>query len=466
MMIELKHKLTISTQLLCIAVLITLAVDSLAQTDVYRQSTQYEWPSDPLVVNKLHHWQNQKFGVLIHWGLYAVPGIVESWSICDEQWITRDTTMTYQQYKDWYWGLAEQFNPIDFNPEQWASVMHDAGMRYVVFTTKHHDGFCMYDSKQTDFTITRHAFAGNPHCNVLKYVLDAFRSKGFMAGTYFSKPDWHSQYYWWDVYATKGRNVNYPISKFPWRWQQFKDFTFCQIEEIMSQYGKVDILWLDGGWVCKENQQDIDMDRIASMARGHQPGLIVVDRTINGPYENYLTPERTIPDTQLNYPWESCIPLSDDWGYVGSPRWKTSEQVINTLIEIVAKGGNLVLGIGPTPEGIIQPEAVMRLKEIGQWMRDNGNAIYNTVTTPHYNDGNVWFTASKDGKKKYAIYMHKDGQDFPSQISWKGNVPRNKNAVRLVQNGHRLKCQVKDGGVTVFLPPNMPHKSMALEITC
>ena len=166
-----------------------------AQGDVYERSKTYVWPTDELVLKKLDKWQDQKFGVLMHWGIYSVPGIVESWSICNEDWITKDTTRTFNQYKDWYWGLADQFNPTKFDPQQWANAMEDAGMKYMIFTTKHHDGFCMFDSKETDFTIAHHAFRDNPKRDVLKYVLEAFREKGFMIGTYFSKPDWHSQYY-------------------------------------------------------------------------------------------------------------------------------------------------------------------------------------------------------------------------------------------------------------------------------
>ena len=124
---------------------------------VHEQSDEsgYVWPTDSLVLKKLDVWKDQKFGVLFHWGLYSVPGIVESWSICSEDvdWIPRDTTWAYEDYKKWYWGLKDSFNPVDFNPDQWADVMEDAGMRYVVFTTKHHDGFCMYDTKETDFSI-------------------------------------------------------------------------------------------------------------------------------------------------------------------------------------------------------------------------------------------------------------------------------------------------------------------------
>ena len=433
------------------------------ENSIHQRSTSYEWPKDQLVVQNLKKWQDLKFGVLLHWGIYAVPGIVESWSICDEDWIKRDTTRTYQEYMDWYFGLADEFCPTKFDPKQWADVCRDAGMKYVIFTTKHHDGFCMFDSKETDFTIAKHAFKDNPKCDVLKYVLDAFREQQFVAGTYFSKPDWHSQYYWWDVFGKKGRNVNYPVDQFPQRWEKFKQYTHRQINEITSRYGKVDILWLDGGWVYKEKLgQDIDMPKLASIARQNQPGMIIVDRTIHGPYENYQTPEQSIPETQLSYPWESCITLTNDWGWVPNPTFKSPEKVIGTLIEIVAKGGNLVLGVGPTPEGLIEPESVSRLKAIGQWLKANGKAIYETVPTPHYHEGNVWFTQSKDGSKSYAIYRLEDGQSLPATVSWSGNLP--KKSIRLLSTGKRLKYQVKENQVTVTLPNNLPHQSFGMEI--
>lgn len=446
-----------------VAALSVLPMGMSAQGNIHERSTEYEWPADKQVVENLKQWQDLKFGVLLHWGLYAVPGIVESWSICDEDWITRDSTCTYQQYMDWYFGLANEFRPTKFDAAQWASVCADAGMRYMIFTTKHHDGFCMWDTQETDFSIARHAFKDDPRRDVLRHVLDAFREKNFTVGTYFSKPDWHSQLYWWDTYGKKGRNVNYPIKQHPQRWQQFVKYTHRQIEELMSNYGKVDILWLDGGWVTKENRgQDIDMPGMAAMARSHQPGLIIVDRTIHGPYENYQTPERTVPEEQLAFPWESCIPLSDDWGFVNHPRWKSPQRVINTLVEIVAKGGNMVLGVGPTPEGLIQPEAVSRLKDIGQWLKKYGRAIYGTTITPRYHDGNVWFTAAKDGSSLYAIYQLNEGEAVPAQLTWTGNLPTK--GVRLLSTGKKLKTKVTGDRVTVTLPKQMPRESFALEL--
>ena len=449
--------------IMAIAAMMAMPVAVSAQGNIHERSTEYEWPADKQVVENLKQWQDLKFGVLLHWGLYAVPGIVESWSICDEDWITRDSTCTYQQYMDWYFGLANEFRPTKFDAAQWASACADAGMRYMIFTTKHHDGFCMWDTQETDFSIARHAFRDDPRRDVLRHVLDAFRTKNFTVGTYFSKPDWHSQLYWWDTYGKKGRNVNYPIKQHPQRWQQFVKYTHRQIEELMSNYGKVDILWLDGGWVTKENRgQDIDMPGMAAMARSHQPGLIIVDRTIHGPYENYQTPERTVPEQQLAFPWESCIPLSDDWGFVNRPRWKSPQRVINTLVEIVAKGGNMVLGVGPTPEGLIQPEAVSRLKDIGQWLKKYGRAIYGTTITPRYHDGNVWFTAAKDGKSLFAIYQLNEDEAVPAQLTWTGNLPAK--GVRLLSTGKKLKTKVTGDRVTVTLPKQMPRESFALEL--
>lgn len=445
---------------LCVITLIAMAQNN----NVHQQTAAdlYQWPTEPQVLDKLHHWQDLKFGILLHWGIYSVPGIVESWSICDEDWITRDTTRTYQQYLDWYFGLADEFRPTRFDPAQWATVARQAGMKYMIFTTKHHDGFCMYDSHETDYTITRHAFKDDPRCDVLRHVLDAFRQQDFMIGTYFSKADWHSQDYWWDTYSGHRRGVNYNIQKFPWRWERFCRFTYRQIEEIMSGYGPVDILWLDAGWVCKENNQDIHMQQIAQMARRHQPGLIIVDRTIRGPYENYQTPEQAIPERQLSVPWESCITLTNDWGWVPRPQWKSPARIINTLAEIVAKGGNLVLGVGPTPQGLIQPEAVERLQAIGKWLDRNGRAIYGTVNTPHYHEGNLWFTAARDGSRRYAILALPDGEQLPATLSWSVNLPAKR--VRLLSTGKTLKHTIADGRVTVRLPQGLPAAPLALEI--
>lgn len=466
--------------LFCMAVLLLLLTGQRlqAQQGVHPQSATYEWPADPRVQQKLEHWQDQKFGLILHWGLYAVPGIIESWALCSEDWIERDSTRSYDNFKKWYWGLQQAFNPVNFNPDGWAKAAKEAGMRYLVFTTKHHDGFCLFDTKQTTFSIAQGPFKNNPKADVAKYVFDAFRRENFMIGAYFSKPDWHSEYYWWPKYATPNRNNNYDIRKYPWRWNQYKQFTYNQIGELVHNYGALDILWLDGGWVrpretvnaevlswgapIPEWSQDIDMPAIAAMARKTQPGLLIVDRTVHGPYENYQTPEQSIPPTQLDHPWESCMTLANNWGYVPGDKYKSAASVIHSLIQIVAKGGSLLLGIGPRPDGTLSEEALQRMKEIGRWMAKNGEAIYNTRTVSHYRDSTVYFTQNKKLGLLYALVCLPENGPVPAMVTWRGNPPKTGTAMKLLSNGKTVKWTQKGDITTVFLPASPIDKNESL----
>ena len=387
-------------------------------------SLKYTLPADKLVQAKLSQWGKIKFGLLMHWGTYSQWGVVESWSLCpeDEGWTVRKGPYAkdWFSYKQAYENLQTTFNPIKFNPEKWALAAKNAGMKYVVFTTKHHDGFNMFDTKQSDYKITgtNSPFANNPKANVAKEIFNAFRDQGFMTGAYFSKPDWNTPDYWWKYFPPKDRNVSYDPKKYPEKWESFKKFTYNQIEELMSDYGKIDILWLDGGWVRPfssvdtsvewqrtiKHNQDIDMGNIARMARTHQPGLLVVDRTVHGEYENYVTPEQQVPATYLPYPWESCMTLGNSWSYVPNDEYKTSRKVIHLLTEIVSKNGNLLLNIGPAPDGEWDPNAYARLEDIGKWIQVNGEAIYDAEADASLPGQGKWvFTKKQDCI--YAIYQ-------------------------------------------------------------
>ena len=280
-----------------------------------------------------------------------------------------------------------------------------------------------------------------------------------MIGAYFSKPDWHCEYYWDPALSTPTRNPNYNIKKNPDTWAKFQQYTANQIDELMTDYGRIDILWLDGGWVKKANKQDIKLDEIVDNARKKQPGLIAVDRTVPGRNENYQTPELRIPKTQLNHPWESNITLTNTWGWNPRPKYKSVNWVINTLAEITAKGGCFALNVGPSGEGVIEKEVLVRLKKVGEWLKKNGTAIYATRITPNYNYGNVWFTANKDGQTLYAIYALPEGEKLPEYIEWEGNEPSGK--MTLLQNGKRVKYTCKDGKVKIMLPQGLKNEALA-----
>lgn len=435
-------------------------------------SQTYKAPADEKVAAKLSQWGDKKFGLFMHWGIYSIPGIVESWSINSEDasWIPRDSTKNYEEYKKWYFDLNKQFNPVKFDPTIWASYAKKAGMQYVVFTTKHHDGFAMFDTKQSDYKITGSdvPFALNPKANITKEVFSAFRKEGFMIGAYFSKPDWHNENYWWPRYATPDRNNNYDIRLHPQRWDNFKKFTYNQIEELMSDYGSIDILWLDGGWVRPKAtvneevlswgapipawDQDINMPNIAKMARTKQPGLIMVDRTVHGEYENYQTPEQKIPEKPLNYPWETCMTMGDAWGYVPNDNYKSTNTLIHLLVDVVAKGGNFLLDVGPKPDGTFPEPVLQRLTEIGNWMDINKESIYFTQPVLPYKTENVCFTKSKTGSI-YALYLV-DKSVVPSKITIK-SPPKMPKKLTLLGVKSILKWKQVGNDLEIVLPVSL-----------
>ena len=452
--------------LLCLSLLLPARGLSLQAQESYvhpyTAENGYIIPEDEAVLRKLDSWQDQKFGVLFCLGLYSVPGIVESWTLCSEEetWeysYRIKKGLPYDEYKKWYFGLADEFNPIRFDPGKWADILQDAGVKYMIFNTKHHDGYCLYDSKYTDFKVTNGPFGGNSRSDISKEVFNAFRAKDFMVGIYFSKPDWHCPWFWNPLFATPDRNPNYDIEKHADWWQKYVEFTQNQLTELTTDYGPIDILWLDGGWV---NGYQIGLEDVLKGARQRNPGLISVDRACRNKFENYQTPENTIPAEQRNVPWETCMPL-DGWGWYYNHHYKSAAKVIAMLEEVVAKGGNFLLGLGPSPEGEIDEDAQAILAEVGQWLRKYGTAIYGTRNAAHYNDGKVWFNASKDGSTLYAVYAYdeNDGQ-LPSTIEWTENIPKGR--IRLVSTGKPVKYAVDGNKVTVTLPKGLPSESFAL----
>ena len=447
---------------------------------VKSQQKQYFPDPNPLIQNRLEEWKDLKFGLLMHWGPYSQWGIVESWSICPEDlsWATggrkKDAPFAYNDYVKAYEQLKTSFNPVKFNPEKWAIAAKEAGMKYMVFTTKHHDGFCMFDSKYTDYKITDTAcpFSTNPRSNISKEIFSAFRKENFWIGAYFSKPDWHSDDYWWNKFPPADRNPNYSIVKYPEKWNKFKEFTHNQLDELLSDYGRVDILWLDGGWVRKKTEdeitsqlleqsegsrwarnpqsQDIDMEDLVKKAREKLPQLIVVDRAVPGEHQNYLTPEQHIPEEGLPYPWETCMTMASSWSHVPNDVYKPANELIENLVDIVSKGGNYLLNIGPAPDGTLDSAAYHRLKEMGAWMKVNGEAIYGTRMFSVFGEGkNIRYTQSKDQRTRYIFIF-----DYPQKelVLTKMNLSKT-SSLQLLGSKEKIKWKKTAEGVELSLPP-------------
>jgi len=412
---------------------------------------QYVYPNEPAVRNNLEEWQDLKFGLFMHWGTYSQWGVTESWTLepNDKGWAERPKGTTYEQYVKDYEALQTTFNPVKFDPQQWVEDAVEAGMKYVVFTTKHHDGFNMFDTKQTDYKITsaKCPFHTNPNADVTKAIFNTFRERGFKIGAYYSVQDWNNDDFWWRYFPPKDPTMNYDVNKYPERFERFEKFTSAQLKELAGNYGRVDLFWFDGGGVPlnkKERTADI---------RALQPHCMVVFRGSGDEYENYTTPEAKVPEKAIDHPWETCMPMGG-WSYRPNPSLRTSREYVQMLLNIVSRGGNLLLNVGPSPEGEWHPEIKKRLKDIGAWMKVNSEAIYGTRKIAPYEETKKVFT-QKDGYV-YAAYMADEDETAPpAEIFIESLYPQPGSKVYLLGYNYPLTWSRNGKGFKAVIPASV-----------
>ncbi|MCA8960011.1 MAG: alpha-L-fucosidase [Planctomycetes bacterium] len=346
-------------------------------------------PTDPALTSpsasedhsdRIAWWREARFGLFIHWGLYSVlAGEVEGEPVGGVgEWIQHIGRIPKREYSK----LLDRFDPVAFDADEWARIAKDAGMRYLVITTKHHDGFALFDSAVSDFDVMATPF----HRDIMAELAAACRRHGLRIGWYHSILDWHHPDHLpredWHEMSTEG--ASYP---------RYVAFLKSQVTELLTHYGPIDILWFDGEW--QPTWTNAYAAELESLVRSLQPGILINNRigkarypevTPTGPPVpgDFGTPEQHIPATGTpGVDWETCMTMNDTWGYkAADDHWKSTETLIRGLIDIASKGGNFLLNVGPTGRGEIPLPSRGRLAEIGSWLERNGESIYGTDASP------------------------------------------------------------------------------------
>lgn len=392
---------------------------------------------------RIDWWLDARFGMFIHWGLYSQDGCFWRGQDGKTEHMMRHLQIPLKQYAT----LADVFNPVKFDAENWVLLAKNSGMKYIVYTAKHHDGFAMYNSPGSGFNITRKTpFKRDP----VKELAEACRKHGMRLGLYYSLGrDWEDP----DASTENGRRSN------TWDFpdEAKKDFSKYmerkvkpQVRELLTQYGPVAVIWFD----TPENISPAHSKELIRLIRSLQPDCIINSRVGNR-LGDYKVIEQEIPKNSDVQPWESCMTINNHWGYHKTDaKWKATEKLIRNLIDIAGKGGNFLLNVGPTGEGIIPQPSVDRLAELGAWMRVNGESIYGTKASPL--QVQVWGRCTtKDKEGKGRIYLHVFDWPQDGKLNVLG-LQSKVSSASLLATGEGLRFATTSGGVEIEVPEKAP----------
>lgn len=361
---------------------------------------------------KIEKFLNDRFGMFIHWGVYSIPGRGE--------WIRSHERISVEDYQKY----VDEFNPSDYNPREWAKLAKKAGMKYAVMTTKHHDGYCLFDSKYTDYS-SKH-YIGR---DLIREYVDAFRAEGIQIGFYYSVIDWYHKDYptYGDLQHPMRDNEAYKDLEKEKDLSRYIEYMHGQVRELMTNYGEIDILWFDFSYnntpesgLPRMKGETWESTKLVEMIRKLQPNIVINNRLggdmrLENPEYfagDFTSPEQLIPAKgMLNnkgeiLPWEACVTLNSSWAYSAkNSEYKSVKTIIRALVECVSKNGNLLLNVGPNSKGQIPKESIEILEEVGKWMKNNSSSIYNCKSSDY--ERPEWGRYTQNGKLLYAHVMER-----------------------------------------------------------
>jgi len=382
-----------------------------------------------------HPYFQHKFGMFIHWGPYSLASVEASWPIMRPERKERGVISEAE-----YRALPKRFNPVKFDPKAWIRLAKAAGQRYMVITSKHHDGFCMFDSAYTDYKITNTPYGKD----ILAQLATACREEKMPLGFYYSPPDMNHPGF---RDTSKPSSANWNGEPTRPEWPLYLDYMELQLRELLTRYGDLAVLWFDG----LRDQHKYDPHRFHKLVREFQPRAVINNRIgLTGDFE---TPEQRIPEGAPDRPWETCMTINGTWGYnKNDTNYKSVTHLIRALVDIASKGGNFLLNVGPTPEGTIQPEFEERLLAMGEWLKVNGESIYGTTRGPLQN-----LPFGRTTVKGKTVYLHVF--DWPkASLEVPGFKPRVA-GVTLLAGNRSMKFSQQADRLTIQVPeqPPDPH---------